>query len=159
MIQRPRPAATEQLWRSEVAARHEMYDQDLEKDKPERPWNRVPHFQGDVQAECKLWARVVRALGEAYARHHWGIEDDGVEFDPDPKQRSRAILLWLCCPIPSSHSRLGGAAGGRAVRCGVCVCAAATKDRSQGTIGFVLLTTKALSKKTKNGKRKVVPPS
>ena len=36
--------------------------------------------------------------------------------------------------------------GGRAVRCGVCVCATATKDRSQGTIGFVLLTTKALSK-------------
>ena len=89
MIQRPRPAATEQLWRSEVAARHEMYDQDLEKDKPERPWNRVPHFQGDVQAECKLWARVSRALGEAYARDRWGIED-GVEFAPDPKHRLRA---------------------------------------------------------------------
>ena len=42
--------------------------------------------------------------------------------------------LLLCCPIPSSLSRLGGAVpvGGRAVRCGVCVCATATKDRSQG---------------------------
>ena len=55
----------------------------------------------------------------------------------------------LCCPISSSLSRLGGAAGGRAVRCGVCVCATATTDRSQETIGFVLLTTKALSKITK----------
>ena len=55
----------------------------------------------------------------------------------------------LCCPISSSLSRLGGAVGGRAVRRGVCVCATATKDRSQRTIGFVLLTTKALSKKRK----------
>jgi len=76
------------LWRSEVAARHESCDQDLEKDKPERPWNRAPHFQGDVEAECKLWARVARTLGEAYARDRWGI--DRVEFDPDPKHRSRA---------------------------------------------------------------------
>ena len=57
--------------------------------------------------------------------------------------------LLLRCPISSSLSRLGGAVGGRAVRCGVCVCATATKDRSQGTIGFVLLTTKALSKRKK----------
>ena len=50
------------------------------------------------------------------------------------------LCLLLCCPISSSLSRLGGAAGGRAVRCGVCVCATATEDRSQGTIGFVLFT-------------------
>ena len=55
--------------------------------------------------------------------------------------------LLLRCPISSSLSRLGGAAGGRAVRRGVCVCATASKDRPQRTIGFVLLTTKALSKK------------
>ena len=67
MVERPRPAETEQRWRAVVAARHESYDQDLEKDNPERPWNSVPHFQGDVEAECKLWARVARALGEAYA--------------------------------------------------------------------------------------------
>ena len=57
------------------------------------------------------------------------------------------FVLLLRCPISSSLSRLGGAVGGRAVRHGVCVCATATKDRSQRTIGFVLLTTKALSKK------------
>ena len=43
--------------------------------------------------------------------------------------------------VPSPHlfpaCGLGGAVGGRAVRRGVCVCATATKDRSQGTIGFV----------------------
>ena len=33
------------------------------------------------------------------------------------------------------------------MRRGVCVCATAAKDRSQRTIGFVLLTTKALSKR------------
>ena len=60
------------------------------------------------------------------------------------------LRLLLCCPISSSLSRLGGAVGGRAVRRGVCVCATATKDRSQRTIGFVLLTTKALSKKEKD---------
>ena len=80
MVERPRPAQTEQRWRAVLAARHEDYDRELEKDNPERPWHRVPHFQGDVEAECKLWARVVRALGEAYARHHWGIET--IEFDP-----------------------------------------------------------------------------
>ena len=53
----------------------------------------------------------------------------------------------LCCPDSSSLSRLGGTVGGRAVRRGVCVCATATTDHSQRTIGFVLLTTKALSKK------------
>ena len=57
------------------------------------------------------------------------------------------LCFLLCCPISSSLSRLGGAVGGRAVRHGVCVCVTATKDRSQRTIGFVLLTTKALSKK------------
>ena len=54
----------------------------------------------------------------------------------------------LCCPDSSSLSRLGGAVGGRAGRRGVCVCATATTDRSQRTIGFVLLTTKALKKST-----------
>ena len=44
----------------------------------------------------------------------------------------------LCCPISSSLSRLGGAVGGRAVRRGVCVCATATKDSSQRSIGFVI---------------------
>ena len=33
------------------------------------------------------------------------------------------------------------------MRRGVCVCATVTEDRSRGTNGFVLLTTKALSKK------------
>ena len=61
------------------------------------------------------------------------------------------LCFLLCCPISSSLSRLGGAVGGRAVRHGVCVCATATKDRSQRTIGFVLLTTKALSKEKVRG--------
>ena len=39
---------------------------------------------------------------------------------------------------------MGGAAGGRAARCDVCVCVAATWDRDHR---IVLLTTKALSKK------------
>ena len=38
------------------------------------------------------------------------------------------------------------------MRCGVCVCATATTDRSQETIGFVLLTTKALSKRFSAGR-------
>ena len=41
------------------------------------------------------------------------------------------LVLLLCCLISSSLSRLGGAAGGRAVRRGVCVCATATEDRSR----------------------------
>ena len=53
--------------------------------------------------------------------------------------------LLLCCPISSSLSRLGGAAGGRAVRCGVCARVTAARDH-----GLVLLTTKALSKKICN---------
>ena len=73
MVERPRPAQTEQRWRAVLAARHEDYDQDLDKDNPERPWHNKPHFQGDVQAERQLWARVVRALGEAYARDRWDI--------------------------------------------------------------------------------------
>ena len=59
MVERPRPAQTEQRWRAVLAARHESYDRNLEKDNPERPWYNKPHFQGDVQAECQLWARVV----------------------------------------------------------------------------------------------------
>ena len=46
------------------------------------------------------------------------------------------VGLLLRCPISSSLSRLGGAAGGRAVRRGVCVCATATKDRLQGPLGL-----------------------
>ena len=49
--------------------------------------------------------------------------------------------------------------GGRAVRCGVCVCATATEDRSQGTIGFVLLTTKALSKRNTAGRSRILAQS
>ena len=52
------------------------------------------------------------------------------------------LCLLLCCPISSSLSRLGGAAGGRAVQCGVCARVTATRDH-----GLVLLTAKALSKK------------
>ena len=92
MVEKPRPAETEQRWRAVLAARHEDYDRELEKDNPERPWHRVPHFQGDVEAECKLWARVSRALGEAYARDRWDIST--IEFDSkQPEPLSHEIPL------------------------------------------------------------------
>ena len=92
MVEKPRPAETEQRWRAVLAARHESYDRNLEKDNPERPWYNKPHFQGDVEAECKLWARVSRALGEAYARDRWDIST--IEFDPkQPEPLSHEIPL------------------------------------------------------------------
>ena len=68
---------------------------------------------------------------------------------------------WSTWSVPSPHSslsRLGGAVGGRAVRRGPCVGETATKVRSQGTIGFVLLTTKALSKKKELKFHSSLPP-
>ena len=57
--------------------------------------------------------------------------------------------LLLCCPISSPLSRLGGAAGGRAVRCGVCMCATATKDRSQDHWACIINNEGALKKISK----------
>ena len=90
-----------------------------------------------------MWGRVmscvcVRCLCVEKRRAAWRTTE--------PSHTQYVFGLLLCCPISSSLSRLGGAVGGRAVRRGVCVCATATKDRSQGTIGFVLLTTKASEK-------------
>ena len=57
------------------------------------------------------------------------------------------VSSWFRIKNTHSHT-LGGAAGGRAVRCGMCMCATATKDRSQDHWACIINNEGAL-KKTK----------
>ena len=77
----------------------------------------------------RRWGRSNRAYGVAvtFLPHKGGAVPESEKRraawrTTEPSHTCLGFLL--CCPIPSSLSRLGGAAGERAVRSGVGVCVA-----------------------------------